>query len=124
MIDGMEILEQTEIMVMSRSDNWWVGLILAIIGLVIFIGCLIYYRINQNDALKSTMTLPFAIGAIVIMFFGTVAASHEEEKPTGRFEYEVILDDTVMVNELCKYYEIVAEKDGVYVLRDKEEIGV
>lgn len=61
------------------------------------------------------LILTFSVIAhIGVSTFGDYSAAHTE--------YEVIVDDTVGVNEFAKFYEIVSQDGDIYKVREKLDV--
>ena len=106
----MEIIQVIEI----ANHTWgfsWIGLLLASISIILFIVCCIS---DQH----------FETGSIIIaiLIFLSIAcfANGKELEPTIR--YQVVLNDSITVEELYKKYEIIEQKGISYIIQEKEEV--
>lgn len=115
MLPGVEVLSQET--VYYAAFNW----IVAGIGFVaagIFVICLLITLFRKCEG-----TLQ-ALGAIILcLFFGLIAgfATGGESDEIAYIKYEVIISDEVSFNEFTDNYEILEQRDRIYVIREKEK---
>ena len=115
-MEGVTILNSIDI---TRIDGGWlVGVsLLAFCFLMFLIWCLELIRIGEWYAV-----IPGIIGAICfIAFIYVTGPSVNATKPTGKYEYEVLLSEDVSFTELYKKYEVVEQRGKIWVLKDKED---
>ena len=114
MIEGIEVLNKTEIMTISDAGSIWT--LILIIGGVIF-ALLSAFLTSYNEA--------FIIGVIfgIVAFFSgfVVCITTSETKPTGRYQYEVTIDKSVTFEDVLKNYDIIEQKGKLWILEDKEK---
>ena len=114
MIDGIEILNKTEIMTISDAGLTWTC-ILIIGGLICAALSIILSCWHEN----------FIIGVIfgVVAFFSgfIVGAATGESKATGRYQYEVTIDKTVLFEDVLDNYDVIEQKGKLWILEDKEK---
>ena len=113
MIDGIEILNKTEIMTISDAGLIW-SYILVFGGLICAL--LFAFLSNYHNA--------FIIGVIfsVVAFFsGIIVAALDESKPTGRYQYECTIDESVPFKDVLENYEVIEQKGKLWILEDKEK---
>lgn len=60
----------------------------------------------------------FAILAALSLFGTMIFGMYK--MPTGKYEYEVILEDDYPVSELYESYEIIDQRGEIWVIKDKE----
>ena len=116
MIEGITILSQE---VIKEAPEWFMtiiatGLIVIVIGLILMFGGVLfdYFRI-----VGAGIIIIF-VSAVVLL--GTTFISMEIEKPTDRYEYKVIVDDSAALQKMYDKYEIVDVEGMIYTIRDKE----
>ena len=63
----------------------------------------------------------FIVAFILSILATVVTCTFTEPVPTGRYEYEVTIDDTVSMTKLYEQYEIVEQRGDIWVLKDKEK---
>lgn len=61
------------------------------------------------------------IGFILGMVLTIITCTLTEPVPTGRYQYEVTIDDTVSMTKLYEKYEVVEQRGDIWVLEDKEK---
>lgn len=118
MLEGIEILNKVEIM----EPPMWIS----IAGLVCFVwllGGIILFFINViTDFLEDKWWIAFLI--VIVSCLGISAMSVLNKnlltEPTGIYEYQVTIDDSVSMNEFLEKYEIIDVKGKIYTIRDKE----
>lgn len=116
-MDGIHFLNTEEIL---APPEWTttVGLVciaFTVIFLVLTIG-------NYTDGHKIPATV-FGILCIlsVMSGIGTTFINECVEKPTGRYRYEVTLDDSVTFEYIYDHYKIIEQRGDIWVLEDKED---
>ena len=105
----MEIIQVIEIANYAWGFDW-IGLLLASIGIILFVFCIIEW-------------CPSAFSIIVaILIFLSIAcfATGKELEPT--IQYQVVLNDSMTVEELYKEYEIIEQKGISYIIQEKKEV--
>lgn len=106
MIDGITILNQTEIMEVPNRVIFFticISLVVGIVAAVIF---------DDAGALPIFSLLTLIILIIITSIFF--------EQPTGRYKYECTIDDSVSMTEVYEKYEVVEQRGDIWVLKDKE----
>ena len=109
-MNGIEILNKT---VVTESPDW--------INIVIpcsLVLLLLSFMILVNTDSQFMLILSGVLIAFIII--GDVILSCYEV-PTNRYRYEVTIDKTVTIEELCKNYNIVDQRGEIWILEDKEE---
>lgn len=117
-MQGVEILNQTEIM-KREGSFWWLGLIM--FGIVLAI-CLF----NKDFGGKFTErllagTVVGVVFGLSIWFLGSrILAKHT---PTGVYEYQVTISDEVELNAFLEKYDIIKQEGKIYtvVLKDTDK---
>ena len=118
-MEGIHILNQTEIM--STPSIWKT---LVIIAIIISLLSLIFLAIGEEHEwdiaqLGCITTLILSTICLSICFVGwlfTIDTIH-----TGRYTYEVTVDDDVTFDEIMDKYDVVEQRGEIWVLEDKEE---
>jgi hypothetical protein len=106
MIDGITILNQTEIM---KVPGVWLFITICVSLVIGLIAALI---LSEADAFPLFTLLTFIILAIIISIFF--------EQPTGRYKYECIIDESVSITEVYEKYKVVEQRGDIWILEDKE----
>ena len=114
MLEGIEILAQTEIM--KNPD--WTSLFFTAMLIFILLGFLMAIIGGIIDMWKLIACgVGLAIGTFVTSFIISPSISPE---PTGRYEYQVTIDDTVSFTELYEKYKVIDQNGKIWTIRDKE----
>ena len=112
----MEILSQTDIYI---TPTW--AVIVFITG-IIFIGVGFGAFINGAfDYSDNEMLFGLIIGVlgIVLAITGTVVDSFFQID-SGRDQYEIIINESVDTEEFLQKYEIIEQRDRIWVIEDKD----
>lgn len=118
-MEGVEVLNQVEIL--AHPEWTWIkiALIVCFIAFIIGIaGCLISIIMTCEDKISL-----FFMGFTVISFFLIavfIALAEKPTVPTGKYEYQVTIDDSVSMNKFYEKYEIVEVNGKIYTIREKE----
>ena len=115
MMNGINILNQTEIMEYSNTQCV-IGTI-AIILLAISICAFAIFAAECYDRLTVFSGAIFITSVITLAIIASIGRSH----PTGRYKYEVTIDDTVPMTEIYEKYTVVKQKGCIWILKDKEK---
>jgi hypothetical protein len=117
MLDGIEVLNKVEIM----ESPMWIAIVV-IVFFFIFLVSLIAGAIDIfTDFLDNKKWIP-GVGMIVswviilMMFICDKCCS----EPTGKYEYQVTIDDSVSMTEFLEKYEIIEVNGKIYMIREKE----
>lgn len=92
-------------------------MVAAIIAIVIAAGLTVVLAIKENEAI----ILP--IGALVTIIVGLITGVMFEiavAVPTDRYEYKVLIDDSVSMTEFHERYDLISVNGQIYTIRDKE----
>ena len=105
MIEGITILNQTEIMAIPKEAFLIAAFICVFLGIAVALATKI-------------PSMFFGIG--IITFFISLPILSCFEEPTGRYKYECTIDKSVSMTEVHEKYEVVEQRGDIWVLRDKE----
>ena len=107
-MSGVEILEMTPIL------EWhaWTYVVAIIASIVL--GIVGYVLSKEPLLLIAIAVVVFFICAII---FGCLGVGSYE---TGRYEYTVIVDDSVQVNEFFAKYEVIDRTGKVFTVIDRQ----
>lgn len=114
----MEILNKIPI------TEWpdWIDCILVILIILMFMTVLGAFMTGCSSKLMNTK-IPdvfFIIGiATCVLTLGVCIGRNYFKNPTGRYQYEVTIDDSVPFNEVMERYNIVSQRGEIYVLEEK-----
>lgn len=115
----MEILNKTPVMETAPQLEGLIGFLL-FIGLILCVTCMIIELFSTNISYERILDIGIVIG-FAILFIGIILCLARKDfgKPTGRFQYEVTIDNSVSFNEIADKYEIIDHRGTIYVLEDK-----
>ena len=120
MIEGIEILSQSEV-ALATNMNWTVfGIIfgLSIIGGVVFTyWCLEPIGIDEWIECILLVFMYVIFGACLGTLIGYVTG----EPIKYETQYKVLISDEVQMNEFLEKYEIVEQDGKIYTIREKGE---
>lgn len=106
MLEGITVLSQTEL---YDAPVAWV----MIPALVVFVGCILLGAWLDVDSNVVVLSSVFAA------FLAAIAMYSITKYPTGEYEYECVIEDSVSMTEFCKRYEIVDQRGKIYIIREK-----
>ena len=110
----MTVLNKTEVMVSIIPEKF---IVLVFIGLALSSICAImaFTFVVCPDFCRIAAVI-FFIACITTFFIGAIF-----EKPSGRYRYECLIDDTVPYTEIYDKYDVIEQRGSIWVLEDKEE---
>lgn len=108
-MEGVNILTQTEIMMPSLMAFW--ALIFAPI-------CMLFGVITFIVFGEWGFIIPAVIG---ICLYLSVPLGAWDTYPSGRYEYQATIDDTVTFTELYERYDVIGQDGKIWILEDKKE---
>ena len=108
-MEGVNILTQTEIMISSPMMIW--VLIVALI-------CMIFGVITFIVVDEWGFLVPAALG---VCLYISITFGAWDTYPSGRYEYQATIDETVTFIELHERYDVVGRDGKIWILEDKEE---
>lgn len=107
-MEGINILNQTEIL---TYPNWWI---------VVVIGTALVAAFGLSIGVTCDWDWLGIIGSISTIAFIILIFVDPPGVPTGRYKYEVLIDETVSVTELYEKYEIVGQDGKIWIIEDKK----
>ena len=108
-MEGVNILTQTEIMTTSPIAIW--ALIVALICILFGVICFILFE-------EWGFIIPAVIG---VCLYISIAIGAWNIEPSGRYEYQATIDETVMFIELHERYDVIGQDGKIWILEDKKE---
>lgn len=105
---GVEILNQIEVV----ETQIGIGL-----GWVFLIGVAIFALIFVICGFDEVGAIGGAIVGVCIAIVMVLATA--EEVPTGEYQYEVIVEDTVNLQEFYDYYDVVGQRGEIFVVKER-----
>ena len=116
-MNGIDILNKEEILTTPE----WIGVVLYV-STIIFIVSIIFavaFELTYHDTASVFFIIIFVCSSIVCAIFNVINNTYKSE-PTGRYRYEVTIDDSVSITEVYDRYNVVEQRGGVWILEDKE----
>lgn len=110
-MDGVTILNKT---VVTDIPSWALNILLIGIAATL-IGSVLACKVN-NAVLEVIFAIVAIIGCICFLYVGIV----QPEVETGRYRYEVIMDESVQFTDIYEKYEVIEQRGEIWVLEDKE----
>ncbi len=111
---GVEILSEYEVC----ATQEWVGFVaaLAYIGAIIFIvgACM-----SKQVAAIWAHVVCFIVCVLVLFCDAAISCSDDYFKKYSHMEYEVIVDDSVSMNEFLDKYEIIDQEGKIYTVKER-----
>ena len=117
MLEGVTILNQTEIMeITTRYAVWALCLLLG--GLI---AVAIFFALGES--IHGAFHIGTIIGIIcsVIGILMIVGDNPPKNEHTGRYQYEVLIDESVPFEDVLEKYDVVEHKGKIWILEDKEK---
>ena len=109
MIEGIDILKKTRLYDFSTAS--WVSMIIFVLLGVTFL-ILFSMLYISNDSL-------FLVLGIISIICAFIVPILLIEPIDNKFEYKVIIDDSVSINELYDKYNIIEKEGKIYTIQDK-----
>lgn len=104
-INGIEVLDKTEIWDMSLLGRATIIIVMVIVSLI--------------GSFITGGEHPVTVGIISVVIAIIIGCSLYL-RPTGKYEYKVTIDDTVSLTEFTEKYEITDQEGKIYTIRIKE----
>lgn len=116
MMEGIEVLTQINILQTPQWVNiiFFVSTIMAVCGLT----TLILGLLTELDFGLGLGCIFIIVG--VISMFTCIILDETYKEPTGRYEYQVIIDENVSFTDVYSNYEVVDQNGLIWTIIDKE----
>ena len=95
------------------------GVVLGLIGLVISIFGIII--ICDGDVWDGCWLPRIGCIIIVVILFIASIGKFCKQKPTGRYQYEVTIDESVSMTDVHEKYKVMGQEGKIWILEDKEK---
>lgn len=117
MLEGIEILNQMEIMAIPE----WVDTIRTILRILSCSGLVLGWGLLAACEKKifSLISFVFALLSSFTML-GIALNVKNFKEPTGKYEYQVTIDESVSMIEFYERYEIINVEGKIYTIREKD----
>ena len=113
-MSGITILTQHEI-VKTVENGWWIAaIIFGVLSILLF-----FIALAECSEGCGWMAFGFFLVFISCLIMGGVS---RKEVSTVRYEYQVLIDETVDINELASRYDIIGQDGLIWTIQDKEPI--
>jgi hypothetical protein len=112
-MSGVEILNEYVVASQWSFHYWWA---LGFLVLALIIGAVVSIYEKQAPLMILFLGLGVVMGTVAGGVAGAVAPL--EQHQTTR--YEVIVDDTVSMNEFYEKYKIISQEGKIYTVEEKE----
>lgn len=116
MIDGVTILATNTVTTMNPIMN----IILTVIGIIAGLGLLFLLHGIITDCFGIGVTGIISLITAFIILIICVPIDSATQVPDYN-TYEVILDDSVSMNEFMNTYEVLEQRGQIYVVKEKEK---
>lgn len=113
MIEGVQILSQSA--VTGRPEGYMNAT--AILVIVMVFSLLLFFKIDARYNLAGTICALIVICSLSAL---VVLSVWDPQIETGRYRYEVIIDDSVSFSDIHEKYEVIKQRGDIWVLEDKE----
>lgn len=123
MINGINVLNKTEILTTEPIHLIWMSLLISVIILVMSFVMTVVCMSCNNNFLKNIenisgiiLIVSFFSSMILLMFMAVTGKTIH----TGEYMYEVLIDDKVSLNEFHKKYEIIDTNGKIYTIKERQ----
>ena len=117
MLEGIEILNKVEIM----EPPMWIAIVV-IVFFFIFLVSLIAGVIDIfTDFLDNKKWIP-GVGIIVSWVIILMMFIYDKccSEPTGKYEYQVTIDDSVSFTEFNEKYEVISQEGKIFTVKERK----
>lgn len=109
MIEGITILNQTEIIDFPAWASITISMLIVIAVLCVLFAC------AEKSLGLAVSSLIAMVGVIVVVLIGGL-----NPVETGRYEYEVTIDESVNFIDIYENYDVIEQRGDIWVIEDKE----
>lgn len=121
-MDGVTILNEIEVVqVVNDTFNFTAAVIALIVTVLTCAVVGFFLGRMEEEAFGGTVMGVFiglVLSAFVGSFFGTLFEYPPETETTMR--YEVTIDDSVSLTEFYEHYNVIEQRDKIFVVEEKE----
>lgn len=112
-MSGINVLNTIPIM----TNPLWVNILFILSGILFLTGIIFVITSAHkiSDKMLITGFILLAIGFVSLI----VCSIYEGSVPTGKYKYEVTIDENVSFTEINSKYNIIEQRGSIYVLEDK-----
>ena len=116
MIDGVTILATNTVTTMNPIMN----IIMAVLGIIAGLGFILLLLGIITDCFGIGITGIISLITAFIILIICIPIDSATQVPDYN-TYEVILDDSVSMNEFMNTYEVLEQREQIYVVKEKEK---
>lgn len=116
-MNGIDILNKEEIL----TSPEWIGMAASISGVMVIISVIfvVAFTLTIHDTASILSMILFVCSIVAFVVFAAINDIYKSE-PTGRYRYEVTIDDSVSITEVYDHYNVVEQRGDIWILEDKE----
>jgi hypothetical protein len=119
-MNGVEILAEEVIYKFQLFNiGFWIAasVVLVILGGAVIISCIRCSSFDEDDfgIMFLILILAFAVG----LLGGAIVYKFDTNKEIDHIEYQVIIDDSVSMNEFLDHYEILGQNGKIYTVKER-----
>ena len=118
-MEGIHILNKTEIM--STPSMWKTLVIIAIITSLLSLVFIAICEEYEWDIARLGGITMLILSTICFLICFVVSICTIDTIHTGRYRYEVTVDDDVTFDEIVDKYDVIEQRGEIWVLEDKGE---
>ena len=117
-MNGIDILNKEEIL----TSPEWIGVAVSISAVMVIISIIfvVAFTLTIHDTASILSMVLFVCSIIASIVFAAINDTYKSE-PTGRYRYEVTIDDSVSITEVYDHYNVVEQRGDIWILEDKED---
>ena len=112
-MEGIEILNRTMVTELTVS-----GVVLGLIGIAMSIFIII--MVSDDDVWDGDWLPRIGCFVLFVILFIASIVKLTTQKPTGRYQYEAIIDESVSMTDVHEKYKVIGQEGKIWILEDKE----
>ena len=118
-MNGIDILNKEKILTAPE----WIGMAASISGVMVIISIIfvVAFTLTIHDIAFILSMILFVCSIVAFVVFAAINDTYKSE-PTGRYRYEVTIDDSVSITEVYDHYNVVEQRGDIWILEDKEDV--
>ena len=116
-MNGIEILNKTEILVESSYAGTL--MLVAIFGLMVGVICLSVIPPKIKNAIFQLIVITIFV-IITVASMVSLVLSTDLKSPTGEYEYQVTIDDSVSFTEFNEKYEVISQEGKIFTVKERK----
>ena len=112
-MQGIEILNKEPVMMFNDR---LVAIAFILIGIALIWG---YIATKVENEVLAKISI-YIFGLCLLSASGVAMAYKGVKIPSGRYQYEAVIQDDVSINEVYEHYKVIDRKGKIWILEDKE----